>query len=432
MTLLKRVWRQCKRLCWGPVPPQCMVSWAVWFPGADRYRQQHRDIARYARPAKIPLPFWLLLQALLWLRWIGWYAWTSTVLAHQAWSAEVLEREGIRRSQQFFTILKLALAHSIHPFDAYAYRLYRPDRRQSMWTYVFDQEVGAYHRWRNAQLVSAQLGNARQATVLLQDKWALTEHLAAADLPVAPILQKLVRGTAFEFTSLLPAHPKLFAKTRHGARAEGAFIVQAGASGFSVQDYQGRNLAGDELEDFLAKQSAADDYLIQPWLHNHSELAALVGVDRAITLRLVSLHPGASRRLHSAELMIPGGELGARWGHAFVPLDIVTGQVELNSVDGFTPWDRDVVAQFIAQGWQGRVMPFWPQISAAAIKAHDLLPQIHGIAWDFIVTDAGPMLLEGNNCWGVESCQMQGGGLLATANSGCQSPMLNPGQSSQN
>jgi hypothetical protein len=48
----------------------------------------------------------------------------------------------------------------------------------------------------------------------------------------------------------------------------------------------------------------------------------------------------------------------------------------------------------------------------ASERAHAVFPDVWAIAWDWVLTPEGPVLLEGNSGWGTTLPQRLEGGLL--------------------
>ncbi|HET8704894.1 MAG TPA: sugar-transfer associated ATP-grasp domain-containing protein, partial [Pseudomonadales bacterium] len=61
---------------------------------------------------------------------------------------------------------------------------------------------------------------------------------------------------------------------------------------------------------------------------------------------------------------------------------------------------------------QAFCVPEWAQLAALAQRAHTLVQDIRVVAWDFVVTPTGPVLLEGNSGWGLTVPQILNGPLL--------------------
>ena len=45
----------------------------------------------------------------------------------------------------------------------------------------------------------------------------------------------------------------------------------------------------------------------------------------------------------------------------------------------------------------GRVVPFCQEVMQLALTAHSMVPEMVVVGWDFAITEAGPVLLEGNS-----------------------------------
>lgn len=409
--LFQRLIRAFYNLLLSQPMPHCVVSWHFLFRRNDPLVQRHLEISRHARHDKIPPPLWFMLNSLLWLRWALFHAWLWTWRAVATWGQMVSTREGIGRPRQFLRILGLALLHSIDPSDAYYYRLYRPARQSLLWTYVYDQETSAFHRMR-----SRALGDERAASEILYDKTALSRLLALRGLPVVPILHEVPRGVAMDFSPWLDAYPRLFCKTRRGARAEGAFLVErsTAAPGWHIQEFAGPAITPEAAGAFLARCGKRAAYLIQECLEDHPALADLATVDRAITLRVITEHRGSAIQVGSAQLAIPVALpiKTHHWSHAFLAVAMQDGRLTPPTEDAMAPDEQPQYAR-LASLLGGRCIPDWPTVRDLAIAAHASFPTIHAIAWDFVLTASGPRLLEGNTCWGVFVPQWLSGGLVS-------------------
>lgn len=57
-------------------------------------------------------------------------------------------------------------------------------------------------------------------------------------------------------------------------------------------------------------------------------------------------------------------------------------------------------------------VPRWHELADYTHQAHATFPDIRAIAWDWVITPAGPVLLEGNVGWGAAMPQLMLGGFL--------------------
>ncbi len=174
--------------------------------------------------------------------------------------------------------------------------------------------------------------------------------------------------------------------------------------------------------DRLRESLAQEPYLVQPLMPNHPDLAGLCESDDAVTVRVITEAPaGRSARCYAAVLEIPGPmtERGrqkplprGRAFHIILPIDRESGET--------LPWDAGSIPRRSRSPPLGtyaraenRTVPFWAEMKGHSIAAHEHFRDVYAIAWDYVVTDQGPFLLEGNTGWGTLIPQLIHGGLLA-------------------
>lgn len=63
------------------------------------------------------------------------------------------------------------------------------------------------------------------------------------------------------------------------------------------------------------------------------------------------------------------------------------------------------------QVFEGFAIPFYKEAEEMCLKAHGHLKNIHSIGWDVATTTEGPILIEGNDNWGMALMQIADGGL---------------------
>jgi len=205
-------------------------------------------------------------------------------------------------------------------------------------------------------------------------------------------------------------HPKLFCKLRSGNQGESAFAVWRGEKGMQGLAHDGVNLPDeDALRTAWRVLSGKGEVLLQPLLANHPALAAVAADDVAITLRVVTRSGPEGISVWWAELQVPGhvSPVGGRGFWRF-PVSAADGGVSaLNR-----QW-------FLKQEWQDEYdalwqrlsllehLPYWEQIRSHSQKAHQTLPKVWAIAWDWVITPDGPVLLEGNGGWGLDQVQQK-------------------------
>jgi hypothetical protein len=226
---------------------------------------------------------------------------------------------------------------------------------------------------------------------------------------------------------LLPGHGRVFCKSNSGNQGRGAFAAWATPVGLAGHCFDGRPLSGTEAVESAWRQLLAQGTaLIQPCLENHPVLAPLAYNDEAITVRFISRWDtdpsGGPPSLHclSATLEIPAGT-GAhgRTFYAILPIRPESGALGPPILSTQPDPDvRDALRRVHAAAQAVPALPDWARLVDESYRAHRGFPDVYAIAWDWVLTPSGPVLLEGNGGWGTATVQLLQGGLLACAATG--------------
>lgn len=405
---LKRLLAAADRHLLRRAHPHGLISWRYLVPDPPPTVRIHRQLWLMGRHPRLPLPLYLVMELLLWLRWVTFSGLRQSWRAFRLQGAESRAPGEGGAMARLARLLALSIGHCMPPGEICAFGLHRFGAGRAAWEYVFVIEVGAFHRWRNAEREGVD-----DALVLVQDKQRLASYLEGHGIHMVPTLVLVRRGEAFDPTPYLPATPRLFCKPRHGSASRDAFVIEHQGQGetpalFSVLNgMKGEPATVETLRIAMMK----DDFLVQPLLENHPDLARLCCTDDAVTVRVITEHcttrgtrsrcatleiPAAADRCHIILAIDPSGR-------AFLPS---TGWLSAQAKAG-----HDAALALLGE----EPVPFWDDIVRSAMAAHRLLPGLYAIAWDFIVTPTGPVMLEGNSCWGTMVPQLLQGGLLHDA-----------------
>lgn len=394
--------------------PHGLMSGRYLWPGRNVHIRTHRALW-WANGERWPRSVWLLMECWLWMRWTFWQAWVSSWRAVRFFGPDIAEREGIPLGRQAWRVLWLALGWCIPPRDSYGFGLHRQPERAL--DYVYDVEVAAYHAQKNRRL-----GKRPDSLTLLQDKLATAEALRPLGIPVVDTLRCIedVKHCP-ALGQLLDGGGRVFCKTRSGNRGRGAFMAWVTEDGL-----QGRSFAGYDLFDTATVEQAwrqllmLDKAIIQPCLKNHPVLAALAHDEEAITVRFISQWQDSALSSLVSVLEIPTGRTeNARTVYTLLPIDALSGLI--------LPWPQSeylppLAHERMAQVWtklpHGLSIPCWDELVSGSYRAHRQFPDIWAIAWDWVVTPSGPILLEGNAGWVVTVPQSLRGGFLAELDAG--------------
>lgn len=390
--------------------PHGLINWRYLRPGSDDRIRLHRRFW-WDSGRRWPRILWCLLETWLWLRWLLWSGWWASARAVRHFGPMVAaeQQEGMALWRQYGRVLRLVLGWSITPADVYRFRLYR--QPGAVADYVFGHEAYAYHCWR-----SEPLGLKQESLVMLQDKVALAERLARIGIPTVSTVSSVVRRSeSVSLAEQMEGLDRVFCKGRFGNRGRKAFAAWHTAHGLAGLSLDGRPLDDTrQVEHAWRELLRIDDALIQPHLENHPALAPMTKGSAAITVRLISQWVGDAPTCLDATLEVPAGE-DSDSGHtvyAVLPLRAETG--ELQPVPArvlLCPAARARAERLRLSAATERV-PRWGALVQGSVQAHACFPDVQAIAWDWVVTPEGPVLLEGNSGWGAAMPQILHGGFL--------------------
>jgi len=414
ISFFRRAWRFfCIHFLCRPIP-HGVVCIQYLFIGSSHKLKAHFKIWLQSLP-KLPLLFFLLLEFVLWLRWVMFSGWRNTFRCVQKMGPEFKKQYGIGFFLQFSRVLFLSLFYCIPPGEIYTFRLIKHKNNQNtcILDYIFTHELSGFHHWRNSKY-----GQNRESIALLQDKYRLTSFLDKHAIPMVPILKVLHQNEFFNFSSYFSGSSRLLCKPRNGSAAKGIFIVTSKGEGKQLKVFRTRSgvITSQTTFSCLKKAFSMDDYLVQPFMVNHPDLADMCNTPDSITIRIITeLKNHNSPSCFCAMLEIPvRGEGNLKFDypfHVILPINLDTGRIkslpeDLLNIPAKEHYER------VYTKMNKRIIPFCAKIRKSAVDAHGLFCDVYAIAWDFVVTLDGHFLLEGNTGWGARMPQIITGGLL--------------------
>jgi hypothetical protein len=357
----------------------------------------------------LPRLLWLLLECLLYIRWV---IISGPLCSLRYWRSARNTNPEDFTLKNLFALFQLTLGWCIHPKDCYRFNLL--EHPHHVLNYVYDHEINAYHAQRNSQLNL----NKKQLKIL-QDKIALTEFLGDKGIPVVPIIKNYSQYTEFkQIAEILPRKTKVFCKMRSGNQARGAFAAWPTKHGWN-----GKTFFGKKLETLQAVESAwkdlclLDDALIQPYQNNHPKLEYLSDINETITVRLITHWVSGALECLMIVLEVPVSVTlkngTKKIGYNLYQIDVQSGLIKP------FPLAHNVTSDILQKSNllnTNTILPYWKQLLEASFCAHNQFPGIWAIAWDWVITSDGPLLLEGNSGWGANTVQKVFGGWLKTTN----------------
>jgi hypothetical protein len=258
-----------------------------------------------------------------------------------------------------------------------------------------------------------------RARIDLGDKLAVHHALSEHGFPSAPILAVIRDGNFYGLDKESRSAPlaqlslpedQLFVKPLDGKGGRGAarFLYENGRYRAASAD---EFLSADGLKRHWARRLRHEDFLLQPCLRNHPDLADL-DLGGLMTARLISVrNPAGGTEITDAAWRMPVHAASAvdnfHAGGIAAAIDIATGRLGRASDMGLnaeTAWHD----HHPATGGQilGRILPGWHDVVTLTQKLHqEVFDDRLFVGWDIAITPSGPVFIEANAAPGLDLMQ---------------------------
>ena len=313
--------------------------------------------------------------------------------------ANVKQKTGIGLGRQYIAQIRLALRHGIAPRAYYFYGLYQEENRKQAPLFIQDHEIGLLLRVLN--------GTADYT--LFDDKRRFFAECERHGLPTIPVIADFEKGSGKYVRSGTDRHlPRtdLFAKPALGKCGTGVKAYTYERPGL-YRSEEGRQRTEEELLSDLAECSQKTPYILQERYVNHPVISELspraLCTSRIVTCRL----PDGSCEDIIAIFKMSLGDCctdNFSTGGIAISLDKSSGLLGSGISKGLDA-DRVDIHPDSGRRISGFQIPHWQQVIQLCLKAHAAFSDYAFVGWDVAVTSDGPVLVEGNLNWGVESMQ---------------------------
>ena len=299
-------------------------------------------------------------------------------------------------ARQIVDQVGLALIYRIVPRYYYIFELYRPELRRRAAEYLTRVETkgGIYRALKQRE--------NRSQVVRINDKVAFTTFFGRHGIQVVPVLAAYRAGLRVGNVGevRLPEGQDLFVKLIEGRGGIGAQAWFSEPHG-RYRSSKGETCTLEELDAALREASKRGDYLIQPRLVNHPDLADLTpGALSTVRLLTILNEQGEPEAVNAAFRMaisktspvdnFHAGGIAAAVDMASGTLGAATGL----GLGGDFRWHD--THPLTGAKIRGRVLPSWQPAVELAIAAHRLIAPRVVVGWDVGFLPEGPCLVEGN------------------------------------
>jgi len=333
------------------------------------------------------------------LRWPFMLLWDS-VSAFRRYGSGVRARHGVGRTRQALDIVRLGVGSNVPALYYYRFRLFDPANARRASAYLHAEEMNVLYPTLSVELPS---------DVPVRHKEAFYEAGRKAGLPVVPAIATFADGRALEWYASARQLPPVDLVLKPVDMACGrGFQRWAYDNGGQTWQRGDQRLTAEELLAYCGRASIEHRHILQARLTNHRALADLSG-DGLSTIRVVTFRrPSGESGTLLACLRMPTGALlvdNFEAGGIAAPIDLATGT--LGAAVAKDP-RRGTFTRHPDSGApiEGYRVPYFGEALHAALTAHAAFPWLPFVGWDVVITDDGPLLLEGNPDWCVELAQI--------------------------
>jgi hypothetical protein len=239
---------------------------------------------------------------------------------------------------------------------------------------------------------------------VLKDKWIFSQICKAYNLSTPHTFGLLNMGNVMsqelkDLNSFLKRDFNVMFKPVDGACGIGIVHVRSIDGKLIVK---GKEISVEQLKDMLGNGR----YLIQQFVSNQHEGMIKLYPDACNTLRITVARDGNETRVLGRMCMLGAhGTDCSNWHFGGVSVNIK----EDGTLDkyGFCKIDKKVTAHpDTGVTFEGYKIPFFDEAIALAKRATECFYGFCSIGWDIAITTDGPIIIEGNDDWGIVAHQM--------------------------
>jgi hypothetical protein len=336
---------------------------------------------------------------------------TAVVVFTRRNGKAIAARTGVSVTRQVLGQVEMAARHAIAPFWYYMFELYLPERKKQADLYLTAHEtIGPAY----------SLLQPPEGADGMDDKIWFAEHCHERGVKAVPVLMHFSGGERQPLKGGCDVLPDadLFVKPRSGSG--GHRMERWDSIGEArYRNAHGEVLSRGELMEKLARQSLKDDFLVQPRLANHPALDDISNGALA-TVRLLTCRneEGRAEAAAAAFRMAIGNSVVDNFhqGGLATEVNLDTGVIGIASDIGIRPdvgW-RETHPVSVAR-FAGRTLPYWQEVVALAVAAHEAFPERIVVGWDVAMLADGAMIIEGNGKPDLDIHQRAGRGPAGNA-----------------
>ena len=340
-----------------------------------------------AKHPPVALAFYPVFREITLFGTILWLVFTTGSVIRQATGKSILS--------QFWEMTVLWFRDGIDPPSYYAQELYEKTKYIDAAHYLtrYETKNGLLHALNNRKASPFPKSEMRNKTLFAR-------CCADYGFPYPHTLACVRNGDVEIYCLPEEFEVDLFCKRELGVGAIGSHTFRYEADGH-YRDEDGKLLGLDGALEILKPGSVKHSMIVQPWLKNAASISDLAR-DSLITIRVVTCENENGEPEVTLAMLRLLTKLEPQWRglpdeEYGTPIDLQSGILgRLTGDNLLTSHLRYDSHPVTGAQITGRKLDGWSAIRDLALNAHVAFPHRLLVGWDIALTDAGPVLLEGN------------------------------------
>lgn len=327
--------------------------------------------------------------------WYGFCLWKNAFRAVFVISNERLQRYANTRRKLFFELMKYGLFYALSPRQYFRFKLHNVEQKKLIYHYVYDHQASIFHRY-----INRYFSNFQKQAALLADKYLFEQHLKKLSIPT--IASKKFATSDLKH-DMSPFFQTKIWKPKHGSQSRDVFLSNFDASSKQhiIEIISGKRIDDPQQVSIYLNMilNRYDELLMQDLVEDHQAIKAISQHPASTTMRIITARMAfdADPILLYLQLEMPAqkrriGRTLKQFYH-IVPLDLQTLDPDVL----FMETQEDLKEKNIIMSDHMKNI-----ISNAidyCLTAHQSLNGLRSIAFDVILSPAGPVILEANVSW---------------------------------
>jgi hypothetical protein len=346
----------------------------------------------------------LLIQIVACCRWYGLGVWRTSYRFSKRITPQQLNEYGLTRQTLFKELLCYGLLYSLTPYQYVWHQLYKNSQKNRALHFLYDHQLPHIHHH-----IHRALRDYEHAVALIGNKHQFTKSLQQLGVPS-------VRSTLYDTCELkkdrspLFQRRRVFCKPNEGSQSQDAFLLLFDRvhDQYSLKPIHGPILQKrHDIDRYLDRVFERHKHVIlQPFVQDHDALKSL-NLQRDLATTTVRIITGKHESCTKPvvlylQLEIPKvkkiyNDQCVRQLYTILPLHWETlaidptFQAKYPSLLEDIPFISDVLKKMLRES------------QMYCIKAHEHLLNLKGVAFDVILSQQGPVVLEANFNWSIAS-----------------------------